>query len=44
MQTTKTNELSFKVIHKHPNADRQEVKQRKETIRADLYNIFKKYV
>lgn len=43
MQEIKSNEISFRIVNRHPNTNKQDVKRRRETVRADLYHIFKKY-
>lgn len=43
MQEVKSNEIAFRVVNKRPDANKQDVKRRRETVRADLYHIFKKY-
>lgn len=44
MQEVKINETSFKIVNKRPDSTRQEIKRRREAVRADLYHIFKKYL
>lgn len=44
MQQQKQNEISFKIINKHPVHKQQEGNRKKEAVRADLYHIYKKYM
>lgn len=43
MQEVRENEISFRIVNKRPDSKKQDVKRRRETVRADLYHIFKKY-
>lgn len=45
MQVQNKNiEMMFKVVNKRPQLNKQEQLKRKNTVRADLYQIYKKYV
>ncbi len=45
MQAQNRNiEMIFKVVNKRPQLNKQEQLRRKETVRADLYQVYKKYV
>ena len=44
MQQQKQNEITFKIINKHPVHKQQEGNRKKEAVRADLSHIYKKYM
>ena len=39
----KNIETVFKIVNKRPHSDKQEQQRRKDAVRADLYQIYKKY-
>lgn len=44
MQEHKTNEFTFRIVNRKPDYSKQEGIRKRETARADLYHIFKKYM
>lgn len=45
MQVQNRNiEMIFKVVNKRPQMNKQEQLKRKKAVRADLYQIYKKYI
>lgn len=44
MQENRNIKMSFKIVNKRPQLNKQEQLRRKNTVRADLYQIYKKYV